>query len=135
MKLNFDIVKNNPHTIFALFIVFSIFAGLTCSFAANADLSTSDNAGPILDQNNNFVMSVPLTGGTGYHWEVSPDSYGVTLTDSYFVENHPGAAGSSGTYYFHFNVNDGNEGDFYAKIVLVSPTGDIVKEVDSNMLN
>lgn len=110
-------------------VALSLFVGVGCISAA--DNSVSDlNAVP--DLNNDFTMTVPYTAGTGYHWEVSPETHGVDIGKINFVEDHPGCLGSSGTVYFNFHVNSD---DYYVKLVLISPTGEIVNEVDSNMLN
>lgn len=129
--------------IFALLAIFVLFAGISTISAADIDVNSTSadnitdienvtNTGAVIDGNGNFVMSVPTTAGTGYHWEVSPLSYGVELYSSDFVADHPGMCGSSGTTYFNFHTDGG---DYYVKLVLVSPSGDIVKEIDSDMLN
>lgn len=145
--------------IFALFLVFSVFVGLSCIAAADIDGNASsiddgditlnddssvnatvlepakkidDNSGPILDDDNDFTMSARYNAGTGYHWEVSPETHGVDLISTNHVQDRPGVCGGSGTVYFSFHVNSD---DYYVKLVLISPTGDIVDELDSGMLN
>lgn len=125
-------MKSNK--IFALLAIFVLFAGISTIAAADniTDTNNVTNTGAVIGDDGNFVMSVPTTAGTGYHWEVSPQSYGVNLNSANFVADHPGTCGSSGTTYFNFHANSG---DYYVKLVLISPTGDIVKEIDSDMLN
>lgn len=124
MKLNSDRLLSKTNLIFAALAIFSIVVGLSCVSA------TSDVSGPILD-NGDFTMSVPYNAGTGYHWEIS-ESTGVDFVDVNYVEDNPGLCGSSGTAYFSFHANSD---DYYVKLVLISPAGDIVDEVDSDMLN
>ena len=111
MKLNL-----NKNIVFAALAVFSVFVALSC--VAAADNGADDGS---------FVMSVPYNAGTGYHWEVSPDSYGVELVSNEYVQDHPGLCGSSGTAYFTFDITDANS--HFAKLVLISPAGNIVDEV------
>lgn len=91
----------------------------------------SSDGGPIL-KDNDFTMTVRYNSGTGYCWKVSDETYGVEVNSIDNVLDHPGACGSSGTQYFNFHVTGQ---DYYVKLVLVSPSGKIVDEVDSNMLN
>lgn len=65
---------NNKSLILVL-VLFVALIGVSAISATNID------SGIVLDENNNFVMSVPYNSGTGYHWEVSSDSYGVELVD------------------------------------------------------
>ena len=124
MKINFS--KN---IIFVSLALMSILVAVSC--VAAEDIGDSVDASTIV--NGNFVMSVPYNAGTGYHWEVSSDSYGVEVASINYVQDHPGTVGSSGTGYFAFNIIDAD--NYYAKLVLISPSGEIVKEVDSGMLN
>lgn len=112
-------------------VVFSLLVGISAISASVVDDSAANDTGVILN-NGTFTMSVPLTAGTGYHWEVSPETHGADVSSEDFVADHPGTCGSSGTVYFNVHVNSD---DYYVKLVLVSPTGDIVDEVDSDMLN
>ena len=50
---------------------------------------------------------------------------GLTMDDISFV-------GGAGTDYYTFHVNGDN---YYVKLILIAPNGDIVKEVDSDMIN
>lgn len=130
MNTNFD--KKIQIALISL-VALSLFVGISCISAANPDANNGVNdLSAVPDCNNDFTMTVPYTAGTGYHWEVSPETYGVDLVSSNFVEDHPGCLGSSGTDYFNFHINSD---DYYVKLVLISPNGEIVKEVDSNMLN
>lgn len=122
MKLNF-----NKNLVFASLLVLAVFAGMSSLSAHDVDAGTNDAI-----VNDDFVMSVPYNAGTGYHWEIA-ESHGVEVNSINFVEDHPGMMGSSGTGYFNFHIIDNN--DYYVKLVLISPCGDIVKEIDSNMLN
>ena len=125
MKINFD---KKLQVAFVTLVVLSLLACVSCISATNTD--AGDNSCP--DRFNTFTMTVPCTAGTGYHWEVSPETYGVDIGPSKFVEDNPGCVGSSGTVYFNFHINSP---DYYVKLVLLNPTGEIVKEVDSNMIN
>lgn len=143
--------KNRNQYLFALLVVFSVFIGISCIAASDVDHNStiddgsnvvvandtlapkdSSDSGIILDGNNDFTMSVRYNAGTGYHWEVSPESYGVVVSEPNYVQDHPGLCGSSGTAYFNVHVNSDS---YYVKLVLVSPAGDIVDEVDSDMIN
>ena len=130
MKTNFD---TKIQIALISLVALSLFVGISCISAADIDANNGvSNLNVIPDSNNDFTMTVPSNAGTGYHWEVSPETYGVDIGESKFVEDHPGCVGSSGTDYFSFHINSV---DYYVKLVLISPTGEIVKEVDSNMLN
>ena len=119
---------NRTNLIFSALAIFAVVVGLGCVAAAD-DISSV--AAPILD-NGDFSMSVPYNAGTGYHWEVSDETYGVDLIDVNYVQDHPNTCGSSGTAYFNFHVNSDS---YYVKLVLISPAGDIVDEIDSDMIN
>lgn len=144
-------IKNKNHLIFALVAVFTIFVGISCIAAGdvnhNAAVDDGSNAavasnvlepkdssssGIVLDDNNDFTMSVRYNAGTGYHWEVSPESYGVVVSEPNYVQDHPDRVGSSGTAYFNVHVTGDS---YYVKLVLISPSGKIVDEVDSGMIN
>lgn len=127
MKLKLDMIKNKSGIVLAALLVLSAFISIGCISASDVG-----SAGPVLDDDGNFVMSVPYNGGTGYHWKVSSDSYGVDLVSKHNEIDHPGLSGSSATAYFTFHANSD---DYCAKLILISPSGDVVKEVDSNMLN
>lgn len=94
--------------------------------------SPVDRSGVILDDNNDFTMSARYNTGTGFYWKVSSDSYGVDLISIKNVIDHFDACGSSATSYFKFHVTSE---DYYVKLILVGPTGNIVDEIDSNMIN
>lgn len=87
---------------------------------------------PIIDDNNDFTMSARYNTGTGYYWQVSPESYGVELISTNYEVDHPDTCGSSATAFFNFHINSD---DYYVKLILISPTGEIVNELDSNMIN
>ncbi|MBE6504466.1 MAG: hypothetical protein E7Z73_01800 [Methanobrevibacter millerae] len=67
-------MKSNK--IFALLAIFVLFAGISTIAAADniTDTNNVTNTGAVIGDDGNFVMSVPTTAGTGYHWEVSPQS-------------------------------------------------------------
>lgn len=90
------------------------------------------NASMTFDEDGDFTISLPYTAGTGYIWNVSPESHGVELESEKTVEDHPGLAGSSGTDCFTFHPT---QEDYYVKLVLVSPSGETVDEVDTKMLD
>lgn len=125
MKL--DKIGNKSHLMAMVLVIFAVFVGLSC--AAAADVSDANQP---LEKNNILKMSVKYNAGTGYHWEVSPKTHGVTLISQKAVEDHPGTCGSSGTVYYKFLKQSP---DYYVQLQLISPTGEVVKEVDSNMLN
>ena len=121
MNLN---LENKSLVIFSILVVFAILVSVTCISAAD---STENAVG-----NDVFTMSAPYTAGTGYHWEISSETYGVNVVSVDYVQDHPGTCGSSGTAFFKFQPTSD---DFYVKLVLINPSGDIVKEIDSNMIN
>ena len=156
MKLNFG----NMALIFSL-VIFAIFIGLNCLSAADVDnsnnftlaghdnLSSSNtewdyhsidlpsghNLIPEKVGDNCFVMAVRgASGSTGYHWIISLETHCVELISEKHVSDNPNpiAYGSSGTDYFIFHINSD---DYYVKLLLVAPGGNIVEEVDSNMIN
>lgn len=139
MKLNFDILKDNSRFVLLALVVLSAFVGLGCIAASdnNIDSATGivadiSNPGIILDGDNCFQMTVPYNSGTGFHWEVSPETHGVELVSEEYVADHPDMCGTSGTGYFSFHVVSD---DYYVKLVLISPSGEVVDSVDSNMIN
>ena len=159
MKLNFDKIKNNGKIIVLLFLVFSVFVGLSCLSAADGDNITltddgsnnvdlelgdntysndSSNSETILDENGYFSMTLRgQSGSTGYLWKISPETYGVDVVqDKYVPDNTPNpkfpeiqTVGGGGTSYFTFHVNDDYGGHFYLKLILVTPSGDIAQEI------
>ena len=52
-----------------------------------------------------------------------------------YSPTHPPRESGDGTFYFTFHVNDDYDGHFFAKVVLINPSGRVVDEVDSNMIN
>jgi hypothetical protein len=122
MNLN---LENKSLLIFSLLVVFAVLVSVSCISAADADNTC-------IEKGCAFTMSAPYNAGTGYHWEISPETYGVHALPVKTVEDHPGTCGSSATAYFKFIPTSS---DYYVKLVLISPTGDIVKELDSDMLN
>lgn len=201
MGLNFDNLRNNGKIILLVFLVASVFIGLSCVSAADVDgnsssseshsgiyihnnitidnrfidnhafddgdcpnhtaviknstfvpnvaepgdaiyLKDSSDSGLILDENGNFQMSLRgASASTGYTWKISSETYGVDLIDTKYVSDYDRLPieyrpiGGGMTTYFTFHVNDDFDGHFYVKLILVSPSGEIVKEVDSNMIN
>ena len=139
-------MKNNSRLILAALVVFSAFAGLGCIAASdmssdfigpvasdmNDNITVAGDNAPILDGNNNFVMSGRFHTGTGYHWEVSPETHGVDLVSQDNVIDYPDMCGSPATSYFTFHVNSD---DYYVKLVLYTPHGDIAQVIDSDMIN
>ena len=108
-------------------VIFTVFVGLSCAAAADVD------AGSQMAPNNNILkMSAKFTSGTGFHWEVAPETHGVTFMGNKFVQDHPKAIGTSGTLYFSFLKQSP---DYYVKLNYMSPCGEIIKSVDSDMLN
>ena len=128
-------IKNKNHLILAFVVVFSICMGMSCIAASELNqktLDTQKDSGPILDDNNDFTMSAKYNSGTGYMWKVSPETHGVYVAEPRYVVDHPGTSGSSGTVYFDIHVISD---DYYVKLILVSPTGKVVDEIDSDMVN
>ncbi len=121
MNINFE---NRSLVIFSLLAVFAILVSVSCISAADATENSADTGV--------FEMTVPYNAGTGYHWEISSETHGVNVLSVNHVEDNPGTCGSSGTAYFKFQPTSDQ---YYVKLVLLSPTGEIVKEVDSDMLN
>ena len=145
-------IKNKNNLIFALAVVFSIFVGMTCIAAAEVNQQVSDDSfateinqsddslvdighRAIFDDNNDdnidFTMSARYSASTGYFWKVSPETHGVDISERYVVDN-PDRCGSAGTVYFDIHVNSD---DYYVKLILVSPSGKVVDEIDSDMVN
>ena len=124
-------IKNKNHLILAFVVVFSICMGMSCIAASELNqktLDTQKDSGPILDDNNDFTMSAKYNAGTGYMWKVSPETHGVNVAEPRYVVDHPNTFGSSGTVYL---ISD----DYYVKLILVSPSGKVVDEIDSDMVN
>ena len=127
-------IKNKNHLILAFVVVFSICIGMSCIAASEIDqktLDTQKGSGPIIDDNNDFTMSARYSASTGYMWKVSPETHGVDISERYVVDN-PDRCGSAGTVYFDIHVNSD---DYYVRLILVSPTGKVVDEIDSDMVN
>lgn len=132
MKLPNDKKIKNKYTIAMALAIFAIFVGLSCASAA--DLDASDIQSNQIQPTDNHVldMTVKYTAGTGYHWEISPDCHDVTYMFKHTIDDNPGTLGSSGTLHYYFYEQSD---DYYVKLDLISPTGEIVKSVDSNMIN
>ena len=82
---------------------------------------------PSTDDDTVFTITTRYNAGTGYHWEVSPETFGVELISQNNVLDHPGACGSSGTQYFTFKII--NEEDYYLGLIELSPTGEVVDAI------
>lgn len=133
MKLGI-VSKNKYKIVFALLAIFSVFVCLSCISAADSvDDSSLSDAGDIgLDDSSVscdaripcFTMAARFNSGTGYHWEISPETYGATFMTSNKILDHPGACGSSGTVFFNFFIP--NKHDFYIKLVEIAPNGNVV---------
>lgn len=117
--------KYEINIIFVSLLVLALMAGINSISAQDVNAKINDT-----EADYSFTMAVPYNAGTGYHWEISPESHGVEVISINFVEDYPGTLGSSGTGYFNFHVIDND--DYYVKLVLISPKGDIVSETDSN---
>ena len=129
MKLQFG---NKMQAIFVSLVILTLFVGLSCVSAANVDGNGSHSSYCHPSHDKTLTMSVKYNAGTGYHWEVSPKTHGVTLMTTHYVQDHPGTVGSSGTKYYNFYKQTD---DYFVELVLVSPSGKIVKVVNSDMLN
>lgn len=127
-------MKLNRNLIFISLAIFSVFIALSSISAADLDMNDTVAVDSIPEhiEPSDFTMSARYNEGTGYHWEVSPETHGATFESVDSVTDHPGTCGSSATDYFHFKITSD---DYYIKLVLISPTGDIVKELDSDMVN
>ena len=136
MKLNIA-PKNKCKVAFAVLAIFSLFVCLSCISAAdvaddtllndNSDISVNDVDDSSLDCNDKipcFTMAARFTSGTGYHWEISPETYGVTLMTTNKVLDNPDLLGSSGTVFYNFFIP--NKHDFYIKLVNLDPNGNVV---------
>lgn len=137
MKLLNKIILK-PQLVLVCLMAFTVLFGLSCISAFDVNDTTvaldSSDSGLILNQNNDFTMSVKYTAGTAYKWEVSPETYGVEINREYEApDDHgiPGYCGGVGTE--HFNIHVTSE-HYYVKLILVSPSGEIIDEVDSNMI-
>ena len=95
MKLHFE---NKIHVALISLVVFSLLVGISAISATDVNTNNNDsglmndgafgqtNDPGIILNNGSFVMSVPYTAGTGYHWEVSPETHGadvISRIDSY----------------------------------------------------
>lgn len=116
-------IKNNTRLMFVSLVVFSALIGIICISASDVN---SSNIATVLDGNNNFVMMAPYNTETGYHWEINPETHGTYLVSQDLILNHPNTCGSSATACFNFRVNSD---DYYAKLVLISSSGNIVDEI------
>ena len=146
-------IKNKNNLIFALAVVFSIFVGMTCIAAAEVNQQVSDDSlatevnqsddslGDIghraisdynTDDNIDFTMSARYNGGSGFMWKVSPETHGAEVSKPRYVLDQPLSFGGSGTVYFDVHVTSD---DYYVKLILVGPTGQVVDEIDSDMVN
>ncbi|WP_407432180.1 hypothetical protein [Methanobrevibacter sp.] len=142
MKLHFE---NKIHVALISLVVFSLLVGISAISATDVNTNNTHDSGffndatfvhtndpGIILNNGSFVMSVPYTAGTAYHWEVSPETHGADVSFDKFVADHPDCMGSSGTCYFNVHVNSD---DYYVKLVLIGPNGEIVNQIDSDMVN
>ena len=126
-------MRLNLNKLFVLFVVLAVFASLSAIAAADV----SDN-GSVSAHGTNFhphhpvaknkvlTMTARYNAGTGYHWEISPKTHGVTLMTTNYIQHHPGTTGSSGTVVYKFLVQ--NKKHYYVKLVLVDPRGNVVDE-------
>ena len=121
MKLT--IPQNKYKITIALLAIFSVFVCLSCISAAD-DVALSDNGVTADGQIPCFPVCVTYTDGTGYHWEISPETHGATLMTVDKVADNPGCLGSSGTMYYNFFIPD--NGDFFIKLVEYDPAGNVV---------
>ena len=108
-------------------VIFSIFVGLSC--VAAADVTNVDHS---LEKNDILKMTVKCNPGSGFHWEVSPKTHGATLMTKNVVQDNPGTCGDSETVFYSFLKQ---QPDAYVQLALISPSGNVVKVVDSDMLN
>ncbi len=136
-------IKNNSILVLTVLVIVFTFVGLGC---INASDVNSDTIGDVANDGSlnpavpapysyegyNFVMSGQFNLGSGYHWEISPETHGVDLISQEIAIDNPDMLGSSATNFFTFHVNSD---DYYVKLVLISPNGDIAQEIDSNMIN
>lgn len=156
MKLTFG---NKALILFV--VIFAVFIGLNCLSAADVDnsnnftLASPDNSSssnaelnynsidlpgghnliPEKVDEDCFVMTVRgASASTGYHWIIGSETHGVDLVSEKHVLDDPNPLlfGSARTDYFTFHINSD---DYYVKLLLVTPAGNIVEEVDSNMIN
>lgn len=130
MKLLSDKLGTKSQVIVMTLVVLSIFVGLSCVAAADVDANGAqvNDTSLIHPAHNDIVkMAVRFNAGTGYHWEVAPETNGVTLMTKNIVLDHPNTTGSSGTVFYSFLKQNKH---CYVKLVLVSPTGEIVKVVE-----
>lgn len=129
--MNLNKLSFTSQVIIVALVVFTLFVGLSCVSAADVDASgchINDTSAHI----KNLHMSVKYNVGTGYHWEITPKTHGVTLMSKTIVQDKHGVSGSTATVHYTFLKHSK---DYYVQLALISPTGKIVKVVDSDMLN
>ena len=90
----------------------------------------------IVDDENCFIMIGKTGAGSGYHWEISPESYGVELVSiidigSPRLEIDP-ITGRETIFYGGTSINCFKfhiiSDDYYAKLIHLTPIGDICEE-------
>ena len=122
-------------TAIALLAIFSVFVCLSCVSAADnvSGISSDINSAEISHGTHGskipcLPVAVTYTSGTGYHWEISPETYGATFMTHHKVADEPKRFGSSGTEYFNFFIPDNHH--FFIKLVELDPNGNIVDSVE-----
>lgn len=129
MKLELDKIGNKSQVILVSLVILTIFVGLSCASAASVDANACNG---IKAKSDVLTMTVKYNSGIGAHWEVAPETHGVTFMSKKFIPDHPDASGSSGTLKYSFLKQSQ---DYYVKLVLIDSSGKIIKVVDSDMLN
>ena len=122
-------------TAIALLAIFSVFVCLSCVSAADnvSDVSSDNNSAEIshVTQGSKIPclpVTVEYTSGTGYHWEISPETYGATLMTHHKVADDSSLLGTTGTETFNFFIP--NSHHFFIKLVEFDPNGNIVDSVE-----
>lgn len=128
--------QNRGNQMISKKIKVALIFGLVLISSVGFVVAANSQSGPILDENNNFVMTVHANLSTGYYWVSNGgESHGAHVIDKQFVQDYnDGMLGVGGTYYFTIHVDDIN--DYYFKINEVSPSGEFTgKSIDSDMVN
>ncbi len=60
--------------IFVSLLVLALMAGINSISAQDVNANINDT-----EADYSFTMAVPYNAGTGYHWEISPESHGIEV--------------------------------------------------------
>ena len=134
-NLNFKKTQKKYKMTIALLAIFSVLVCLSCVSAAdnvnNVSLDNNIVEASTVDHGSQIPclpVAVQFTSGNGYHWEISPETYGATLMTHHKFADDSDILGSTGTEYFNFFIPDNHH--FFIKLVEIDPNGNIVDSVE-----